>query len=194
MPIITSEKAVVSATSCTNIVDSKWRVIVAAKRQWLLRVPEIRQDVAALDVPVVDRILFQRLFHVGWRRAIDLMHTFGAYQAGQSLLIDRTVLLKQLEALEAGTEFAIEQGRKQRLLDSLEKVRKHRAAAAVRIPVEEPMVERAVTNLPAGICLQAGSLHVDFGTAEDLLSKLYEFSRAVGNDFEAFQALIDHRV
>jgi hypothetical protein len=75
---------------------------MAAKKQWLLRVPEIRQDVAALEVPVLDRILFERLFHVGWRRAIDLMHAFGAYQTGQALLIDRTVLLQQLEALEAG--------------------------------------------------------------------------------------------
>jgi len=164
---------------------------MAAKRQWLLRVPEIRQDVTALDGPVVDRALFERLFHVGWRRAIDLMHTFGAYQVGQSLLIDRTVLLKQLEALEAGTEFAIEQGRKRRLLDSLEKIRKHRAAAAVSIPVEDPLAERSVATLPAGICLQPDSLRLDFHGAEDLLSKLYELARAVSDDFEAFRAVVE---
>ena len=164
---------------------------MAAKRQWLLRVPEIRQDVAALDVPVLDRALCQRLFRVGWRRAIDLMHTFGAYQTGQALLIDRTVLLRQLEALEAGTEFAIEQGRKQRLLDSLEKVRRHRAAAAVRIPVAAEAEERSVARLPAGIVLQAESLHVAFHGAADLLSKLYELSQAVGNDFEAFKAIVE---
>lgn len=76
----------------------------------LLRVPELRQDVAALDVPALDRTLFERLFHVGWRRAIDLMHAFGAYQKGQALPIDGTVLLQQLEAPEAGKEFAVEHG------------------------------------------------------------------------------------
>jgi hypothetical protein len=164
---------------------------MAARRQWLLRVPEIRQEVAALDAPVVDRMTFQHLFHVGWRRAIDLMHTFGAYQTGQSLLIDRTVLLQHLEALEAGTEFALEQGRKRRLLESLEKVRGHRRAAAVRIPVEDPTVERSVASLPAGICLQADNLRLDFRGAEDLLSKLYELARALADDFESFRAMVE---
>ena len=164
---------------------------MAAKRQWLQRVPEIRQEVASLDVPVLDRALFERLFQVGWRRAIDLMHTFGSYQTGQALLIDRSTLLRQLEALEAGPEFAIERGRKQRLLDSLAKVRKHRAAAAVRIPVESDAEERSVAHLPAGIVLRPDSLHVDFRGAEDLLSKLYELSQAVGNDFDGFKALVE---
>jgi hypothetical protein len=164
---------------------------MAARRSWLLTVGEIRQDVAALDVPVVDRILFERLFHVRRRRAIQLMHTFGGYQTGLALLIDRAVLLRQLEALEAGAEFAIEHGRKQRLLDSLEKVRKHRAAAAVRIPVEAEAEERSVYCLPAGIFLQAESLRVEFHGAEDLLSKLYELSQAVGNDFESFKAIVE---
>lgn len=162
------------------------------KKQWLLRVPEIRQDVAALEMPVVDRAMFERLFHVGWRRAIDLMHVFGACQSGQSLLIDRIVLLKQLEALEAGTEFAIEQGRKRRLLDSLEKVRKHRAAAAVRLPVEPDLNERTVDQLPAGVSLEPGSLRVDFSGAEDLLAKLYGLARVAGNDFELFKHRIEN--
>jgi hypothetical protein len=162
---------------------------MAAKRQWLLRVPEIRQDVAALDVPVLDRALCQRLFQVGWRRAIDLMHTFGAYQTGQALLIDRTVLLRQLEALEAGTEFAIEQGRKQRLLDSLEKVRRHRAATRVVLPVAGDASLRTMVDLPPGVRLQPGSLSVEFGQAEELLAKLFELAQAAAHDFDGFRRM-----
>jgi hypothetical protein len=164
---------------------------MAAKRSWLLRVPEIRQDVAALDVPVLDRLLFERLFHVRRRRAIQLMHVLGGYQTGQVLLIDRAVLLQQLEALEAGTEFALEHGRKQRLLDSLEKVQRHRAAAAVRIPAASETSERSVAHLPAGVLLEADSLHVDFKGAEDLLGKLYELAQTVGDDFESFRAIVE---
>jgi hypothetical protein len=120
------------------------------------------------------------------------MHFFGGYQTGQSLLIERAELLRQLEALEAGTEFAIEQGRRRRLLDSLEKLRRHRAAAAVHIPVEDPTVERSVASLPDGICLQADNLRLDFRGAEDLLSKLYELARAVADDFETFKAVVEH--
>jgi len=112
------------------------------------------------------------------------MHTFGGYQIGLALLIDRGVLLQQLEALEAGAEFAIEQGRKQRLLDSLERVRKHRAAAAVRISVASDAEEWSIARLPAGIVLQPDNLRVDFRGAADLLAKLYELSQAVGNDLK----------
>ena len=121
------------------------------------------------------------------------MHAVGGYQTGQALLIDRAVLLQQLEALAAGTEVAIEYGRRRRLLDSLEKVRRHRAAAAVRIPVEAAATERSMARLPAGIVLQADSLHVDFRGAEDLLAKLYELSQAVGNDYDSFKATVDRR-
>jgi ornithine cyclodeaminase/mu-crystallin family protein len=38
---------------------------MAARKLWLLRVPEIRLEVAALQVPVVDRILFEHLFVLG---------------------------------------------------------------------------------------------------------------------------------
>ncbi len=162
------------------------------KKTWLLRVSEIRQDLLALDVPVLDRPMFERLFHLRRRRALQVMNSLGGYQTGQALLIDRLVLLKQLEALEAGTEFALEQGRRQRLLDSLEKVRKLRAASAVRIPVEDPLAARSVAGLPAGICLQADSLRLDFHGTEDLLCKLYELARAVADDFEAFKALVEH--
>ena len=164
---------------------------MSMKKTWLLRLGEIRQDVAALGVPVLDRMLFERIFHVRRRRAIQLMHTFGGYQTGQALLIDRAVLLRQVEALEAGTEFAIEHGRKQRLFDSLEKVRRHRAAAAVRIPVDGVEAEPSVASLSAGICLQAGSLHVNFCGAEDLLTKLYELSQALGKDFETFKTVVE---
>jgi len=143
-----------------------------------------------LDTPVLDRPSFERLFHVKRRRAIQLMHFFGGYQSSQAFLIDRAVLLQQVEALAAGTEFAIEEARKQRLLDSIEKVRRHRAAAAVRIPVIANPANHSVGSLPKGVILEADSLRVDFRGAEDLLSKLYEFTQAVGNDFEAFKALI----
>ena len=159
------------------------------KKTWLLRVPEIRQDVAALDVPVLDRILFERLFHVRRRRAIQLMHTLGGYQTGQALLIDRGVLLGQLAALQAGTEYALEHGRRKRLVDSLQKVVRHKAAARVVLPVARGAAPRSMADLPPGVRLGPGSLTVEFSQAEDLLGKLFELAQAAAHDFEGFSGM-----
>src|SRR5581483_10254969 len=88
----------------------------------------------------------------------------------------------------AGTEFAVEAARKQRLMDSIEKVRKHRAAAAVRILAAPDPVCHSITNLPQGIALEVGSLHVDFHGAEDLFGKLFWLAQAAADDFEVFRA------
>jgi hypothetical protein len=158
---------------------------------WLLRVPAIRQELTSIQVPVLDRPMFEKLFRVKRRRAIQLMHYFGAYQTGQAMLIDRGALMIQLEALEAGTEFAIEHGRKQRLIDSLERARKLQAAAAVRIPVARESIGRSIVSLPDGVSLESGRLQVAFGGAEDLLAKLYAFARTAANDFEAFREIVN---
>ena len=100
------------------------------KKTWLLRLTQIREELTAMDTPVIDRAVFERLFGVRRRRAIQLMHYFDGYQAGRTFLMDRLALLRQLEPLEASAEFALEQRRRQRLVESLEKVRRSRAGAA----------------------------------------------------------------
>ena len=48
-----------------------------ARKSWLLRVSEIRRELAEMQVPVVDRAVFERLFGVRRRRAVQLMGFFG---------------------------------------------------------------------------------------------------------------------
>ena len=42
-----------------------------------------------MEVPVIDRAVFERIFGVRRRRAIQLMHYFGGFQSSQAYLIDR---------------------------------------------------------------------------------------------------------
>jgi hypothetical protein len=155
------------------------------KKTWLLRLPEIREELSAMKVPVVDRAIFERLFGVRRRRAIQLLHYFDGYQSGRTFLIDRLSLIEQLVPLEASAEFAIEQGRRQRLVESLEKLRRSRAGASVIIPVE-PVHDG--TLLPAGVTLDCGTLRIGFVDVPDLLMKLYGVAQAAAGDFEAFRA------
>ena len=158
-----------------------------ARKTWLLRISEIRAALVELRVPVIDRPMFERLFGVRRRRAIQLMHFFCGFQTGQAFLVDRLDLLRQLEPLEASAEYAMEQRRHQRLGESLETLQRHRRAASVAIPVHPGAMDRIVDHLPEGIRLEPGSLQVKFASAEDLLAKLFELSRAAANDYDGFR-------
>jgi hypothetical protein len=161
------------------------------RKTWLLRVPEILEELAGMNAPVIDRAVFERIFAVRRRRAIQLMHFFGGYQAGRTFLADRFVLMRQMETLHAGAEFVMERQRKQRLTEALEQVRRYRAAARVVLPVGTGALDRRLGDLPEGIHLQPGSLRVEFQKAEDLLAKLFELSKAAANDFEAFRCAVE---
>jgi hypothetical protein len=146
-----------------------------------------------MEVPVIDRAVFERLFGVRRRRAIQLMHFFGGYQAGRTFLLDRLQLMGQLEPLQAGAEFVLEAKRKQRLTETLDRVRRHRAAARVVLLVAAGGLDRRLGDLPNGIRLEPGSLHVEFRKAEELLAKLFALSKAAANDFEAFRHAVERR-
>src|SRR5437868_610147 len=159
-------------------------ISMPTKKTWLLRLTEIREELTAMQVPVVDRAIFERLFGVRRRRAIQLLHFFNGYQSGRTFLIDRLSLIEQLVPLEASAEFAVEQRRRQRLVESLEKLRRSRAGARVIIPVEA--VSQTGAGLPPGVQLEPGMLRVGFDDARDLLGKLYALAQAAAAAFEAF--------
>jgi hypothetical protein len=130
------------------------------KKTWLLRLPEIRKALSATDVPVVDRAVFERLFGVRRRRAIQLLHFFRGFQSGRTFLIDRLSLIEQLVPLEASADFALEQRRRQRRVELLDRLRRARAGARVSIPVAA--ADQNVAALPAGVPFEAGTLRIAF--------------------------------
>lgn len=158
-----------------------------AKAQWLLRVPEILEELAALDVPVVDRATCERLFRLRRRRTIDLMRCFGGYQTGRTFLVDRPQLVKQLEAIRDSSDFKMEWRRKERLTERLDAIRRLQAGARVAIPVQPEVLSQRLPDLPEGVGLSPGTLHIQFQTPEELLSKLFSLAQAIANDYEAFE-------
>ena len=160
------------------------------KKTWLLRLAEIREELAAVEVPVLDRAMVERIFRVRRRRALQLMQYFGGWQAGQVCLVDRLALLQQLEPLQDSMEFAMEQRRRQRLLETLEQIRRHRTASRVVLPVAADANLRTLLDLPPGVRLRPGSLTVEFGQAEDLLARLFELAQAAARDFDGFRRMV----
>src|SRR5437764_10746269 len=163
-------------------------VSVPANPEWMLQLPEICSRLEELEVPVVDRVILERIFGVSRRRATQLMHSFGGYLAGRTFLIDRSHLISTLHAIKNGAEFAREQSRRERLGARMEQVRRARAGSCVRIPVTPEVLSSRVVGLPCGIALQPGRLLIEFATTEDLLVKLVALAQAAANDFNGFAA------
>jgi hypothetical protein len=158
-----------------------------AKAQWLLRIPEILAEVSALDVPVLDRAVCERLFRLRRRRAIDLIRGFGGYQVGRTFLVDRPKLVAQLEQIRDSPNFKMEYRRKERLSEKLDAIRRLQAGARVAIAVEPETLRQRLPDLPAGVTLNPGALHIRFQSPEELLSQLFALAQAIANDYETFE-------
>jgi hypothetical protein len=159
--------------------------------RWLLRVPEIVEELSAIDVPVVDRAMVERVFGLRRRQAINLMRAFGGYQLGKTALVERSAILEKLRLIIGGDRFVFEWRRRERLSEQLEQLRKHRQAASVAIAVEPDPPPDA--SLPPGVRLEAGRLTIDFASVEDLLSKLYGIAQAAAEDFGRFESAARRR-
>ena len=116
-----------------------------AKPDWLLRLPDIRTQLEYLDAPVVDRAVIERIFGLKRRRAIELLHQFGGYQAGRTFLLDRVRLMEALRSLESREDYTTEKRRRERLQDAVEASREHLILTRVRIPVRAAAVRPSWT-------------------------------------------------
>lgn len=133
---------------CTNI-KKRGKVILPAKIQWLLKLPEIIQQLEALDAPVIDRACVEELFGVGRRRAIQLMHEFGGYQSGRTFLVDRQHLIGLLGAQAAGDEYEYERRRRKRLSEKLADLGTQAKGARITVPVETRIFAEHAADTPS---------------------------------------------
>ena len=164
-----------------------------AQPQWLLRLPEIIAELEQLPLPVVDRAIFEKVFRVGRRRAIQLMHHFDGHQVGRTFIIDRTLLVDRLRTRRSAASFDYERLRRLRIVEELERLRKLVPGRGVRIPVQPEVRDHRLADLPVGIHLKPGELKLEFVGTEDLLRLLFELSQAILNDYRRFEEIIQGR-
>ena len=117
-----------------------------------------------------------------------MLHRFGGYQAGKTFLVDRTSLLRRLEALEADGEFRQENARRGRLSEEIKRAKAALRARSVTIPPPQ-----AVFGLPKGAELRPGELRIAFGDTEDLLRQLLELAMAIQDDYGRFEEMCQLR-
>lgn len=158
--------------------------------EWIHRIPAALAELHAIPSPTIDRRTIESLFHVSPRQALRILATLGCYAAGKSLLIERRDLTAKLEALLSSDTVHIEQRRHERVSQHLERYRKEQKARRIRIPVAPQTASAHIASLPPGVTLYPGTLHIQFTTAQDLLSKLFTLGQAIANDYASFEEAI----
>jgi hypothetical protein len=201
-PRMTLKKSEPCSTTSARLPGSPGALPVAAilqiRRTNSAKVAAILQsDIIAelerLDVAVVDRAIFEKVFTVGRRRAIQLMHQFDGQQVGRTFIIDRRRLLDRLSAARSDASFDYEQTRRLKVVEELDRLRKLSPGRGVRIPVQPNVRDQRLADLPPGIHLRPGELRMEFSGTEDLLRQLFELSQAILNDYRRFEEIIEGR-
>ena len=161
-----------------------------SKPSWILRLPDIRSQLSALQSPVLDRAAIELAFGLRRRQAIALMHRFHGFLAGKTFLVDRASLLRQLDELQSGPGFRQERARRVRVAEDLDRARKALPGKAIRIQAPADVLERHLDELP-GVSLRPGELRVEFHGTEDLLRQLLELAMAIQNDYRKFEQICE---
>lgn len=161
---------------------------------WFARIPALLETLQTETAPPeFKREHIERLFGVRRRRAIGLLHRFGALRRGSELVAPResvTAFLEQRWSYEAAAHAAAQE---RQVAEALTEAR--RALTLPRIPLPSPAQLSAITlaGLPACIHLTRTELSVTFSSAQDLVAKLFALAQALANDYESLEEALADR-
>ena len=158
---------------------------------WFHRLDEILDTLRGMESSHLDRQAVQKLFAVRERRARQLMAGLPGLRAGNASAVVRQALIARLEETAKGGLFQWEVNRRARVVEELDRTRRHLAARRVRIPAAADVEERRLRDLSGDIALKPGELRIEFYGAEDLAAKLLELSKAMANDWSAFARAVE---
>jgi len=158
-----------------------------AQPAWFHRLPEILEHLHVLPDSYLDRLAVEKLFGVRQRRARQLMALLPGVRIGNAFAIERRALMEWLQRTVEGTPFQTETGRRARVAERLESIRRQTAGRRIEISPPPPAVTRFSQSLAVGIEIVPGELRIRFRTPEDLAAKLFHLSQAMAADWPGFQ-------
>ena len=162
--------------------------------------PALREALAALDTPALDRAMVEQLFGVSRSGAIRLMARVQRPRPGAANVLDREKLLGWLDRLQATRPVAGAVERERRLRAGLARAaREAEARATVVVPAPTQGPDSSESNeaagWPAGVTLpEPGLLAIRFGSAEELLGLVFALAEAAAGDYGAFRARLEGAV
>src|ERR1017187_9395947 len=105
-----------------------------AQPAWFHRFDEILETLRGMESSHLDRQAVQKLFGVRERRARQLMAGLAGLRAGNASAVARLALIARLEETAQGGLFQWETNRRARVVEDLDRTRRHLAARRGRLP------------------------------------------------------------
>ena len=155
---------------------------------WFQRLPQIIALLEQPDQPqLLNRQSIQDLFAVERRNAQYLLARFGGTRLGNALVIPPALLAAALRTLQNQDDFERQTHRHQQVRAVLAQRRANLQLSRITLP--DP-ISQTLHSLPSSIRLSPGHLSIEFSGTVELLTHLLELSRAIGEDFDRFEALL----
>lgn len=167
---------------------------MARSPDWYPRLDAILATLgAATNLEWLGRPEIGALFGCGERDSIRLLHKFGAVERGNALTLDRACLLRQVEAIAAGSSYAAFRRQREGVAQHLAQARTETAARQFRarktVPESQPP---RLDRLPTTICWRRGPpsgparFQILYEDGADLMTQLAQFLYAAGAHREEF--------
>ena len=160
------------------------------KTEWIHRIPQALEVLRQSPAPLIGRRDLEQLLSVSARNALRILNRLGAAEAGRNLFIAREELIGRLEAVHDGGEARYERRRLTRLDATLASLQRDLRARLVPVAADPAARNLLFPSLPSSVRLLPGRLEIDFRTPEELLTRLFELSQAMANDYESFRSTI----
>ena len=159
---------------------------------WEINLPDILEGLKSMPPGPLDRRDIELLFGVKSRRALQLLHIFGA-TGGLLLTIDRDRLEERITEMARTGELELSGERRAEIESKLGELGAFRRApfADVRIPLGRAAYGCRLDSLPAAVRFEPGQLVIEHEGAEDLAQKLFLLSQAIINDTPAFAERVE---
>ena len=160
---------------------------------WFGRLPAIEESLRASPAPSLGRPEIGALFGASERDAIRLLHKFGARQQANALVVERSALLLQLEAVRRGGAYQAFERQRAGIAGQLAQARSETAARQFRVRAALPdETAPGLDALPPSITWRRtdssgpGRFSIAYDNGEDLMWQLAEFLAAAARDRAAF--------
>lgn len=158
------------------------------KPTWCGHLEDIASHLRQLPDAWIDRSTLQEILGVGPRRAQQILAPCVSRRIGANGVAGRETVIAHLQRLASGETAYYEQQRRQRLASHIDTLYQERLQA-VLVPAPAAVVNQEFANLPEGVSLTPGRIHITFQNPTEALEKLLALAIAIRNDESLFEQL-----